>query len=128
MEYMEDELELEEIGIDTIPDLRGQYIFYVDNHGNMKTSLTGEDLKGKYEYGELLFISINGVKKKVKYVNNLFGGVPGELVMYPGSSGRKDNPYLEISVWRHFTEKNPTTGRDEFHNPHPGSEISILRT
>ncbi len=127
MDYMEDDLDLEEVNPDVIPHLTGDYVFYVDNHGNMKTSLTKEQLKGKYQYGDLLTITINGIKKKVKYVNNLFGGVPGELVIYPGSSGRKDSPYLEISVWRHFTEKNPTTGRDEFGNPRPGAEIELLK-
>jgi len=126
MDYMEDELDLEEIGVDTIPKLDGEYIFYIDNHGNMKTSLTSEDLKGKYEYGESVSVSINGVQKKVTYVNNLFGGVPGELVIYPGSSGTKGNPYLEISVWRHFTEKDQATGLLSFNNPPPGAAIRLM--
>lgn len=126
MEYMEDEMDLEEVSADIIPELRGSYIYYIDNHGNMKTSLTVEDLKGKYELGDELTIAINRVRKKVKYVSNLFGGTPGELVIYPGSSGKKDNPYLEISIWRHFTEANPTTGQAEFNYPHPGWPLEIV--
>lgn len=125
MDYMEDELDLEEASSDSISDLKGAYIFYIDNHGNVKTSLTGEHLKGKYEYGESVTIEVNGIKKKVKYVSNLFGGIPGELVIYPGSSGKKDNPYLEISVWRHFTEEDTTTGKDAFNNPRPGTTIQV---
>ena len=126
MEEMEDELDLDEISVDVIPDLKGFYIGHIDNFGNIKTTITEEDLKGKVEYGEVLKVKIGKVIKKVKYVDNLFGGVPGELVIYPGSSGKKDNPYLEISVWRHFDEEKPTTGRDEFLNPKVGSKIELL--
>lgn len=125
MDYMEDELDLEEADESIIPELRGNYIIHIDSYGNMKTNMSHEKLKGKYEYGDMLTITINDVKKKVKFVSNLFGGVPGELVIYPGSSGTKDDPFLEISIWRHFTEKNPTTGRDEFDNPRPGAEIKL---
>mgnify|MGYP000219496868 CR=1 FL=1 len=126
MEAMEDELDLEEVAVDIIPDLRGFYIGHIDNFGNIKTTITKEDLKGKVEYREIFKVKIGKVIKKVKYVDNLFGGVPGELVIYPGSSGKKDNPYLEISVWRHFNEKKPTTGKDEFLNPKVGTKIDLL--
>mgnify|MGYP001123472845 FL=1 len=126
MEAMEDELDLEEVSVDVIPDLKGFYIGHIDNFGNIKTTITKEDLKGKVEYGEYLKIKIGRIVKKVKYVDNLFGGVPGELVIYPGSSGKKDNPYLEITIWRHFDEEKPTTGRDEFLNPKVGEKIELL--
>jgi len=101
MDEMEDELELEE------------------------TTITHEDLKGKHEMGEMIEIKINGEKQRAKLVSNLFGGTPGELVIYPGSSGQKDNPYMEISVWRHFTEKNPATGIHAFNHPRPGQKIEF---
>ena len=126
MEAMEDELELEEVSIDVIPDLRGFYIGHIDNFGNIKTTITEEDLKGKIEYGEYLKIKIGKVIKKARYVDNLFGGEVGELVIYPGSSGKKDNPYLEISIWRHFDEEMSTTGKDEFLNPKVGEKIELL--
>lgn len=126
MDYLEDELELEELRKDIIPELTGFYIGHIDNFGNIKTTITYEDFKGKYEFNDILTIKINDTVKKVKYVSNLFGGKPGELVIYPGSSGKKDNRFLEISVWRYFTEKNPTTGIHEFNFPKPGDEIFIL--
>jgi len=126
MDYLEDEMELEEIGVDNIPDFKGYYIGHIDNFGNIKTTITHDEFKGKYEYGEKMKIKINGVTKQAKYVSNLFGGVPGELVIYPGSSGKNDNRYLEISIWRHFTEEKPTTGTDEFNFPKVGSLIEIL--
>jgi S-adenosylmethionine hydrolase len=126
MEAMEDELDLEEVSVDVIPDLKGFYIGHIDNFGNIKTTITHEDLKGKVEYGEYIKIKIGKVIKKARYVDNLFGGEVGELVIYPGSSGKKDNPYLEISVWRHFNEEKLTTGKDEFSNPKVGEKIELL--
>jgi hypothetical protein len=44
--------------------------------------------------------------KKSKYVDNLFGGEVGELVLYPGSSGKKDNPYLKFRFGVILMRKN----------------------
>jgi len=125
MDYMEDELELEEINTNIIPELNQFYIGHIDNFGNIKTTIVEEDFKGKYEYGEIVSIKINQIVKKAKYVPNLFGDVLGTLVVYPGSSGKKDNRFLEISIWRHFTEDKPTTGVDEFNSPKIGSVIDF---
>ena len=127
-DYMDDELELDEIGIDIIPDLQGYYIGHIDNFGNIKTTITLEDFKGKYEYGDKIKLKINSTEKIVKYVPNLFGGKANELVIYPGSSGPKNNPYLEITIWRHFSISNQiTTGINEFNLPKPGDIITIIR-
>ena len=127
MDYLEDELELEEISTNIIPELDELYIGHIDNFGNIKTTIVEEDFKGKYEYGEIVGLKINQIVKKAKYVRNLFGGIPGELVVYPGSSGKKDNRFLEISIWRHFTEGKPTTGVDEFNFPKIGSVIELIK-
>lgn len=127
MDYMEDELELEEIETNIIPELDQFYIGHIDNFGNMKTTITIEDFKGKYEIGEMVKFKINSITKEAKYVPNLFGGTPGELVVYPGSSGKKDNRFLEITIWRHFTEDKPTTGVDEFNFPKVGSVIEMVK-
>lgn len=126
MNEMEDEMELEEVSTNIIPELRGYYIGHIDNFGNIKTTIKLEDFKGRYEYGDLVSIKMNGIVKKAMFVGNLFGGTPGELVVYPGSSGKKDNPYLEISIWRHFTEESPTTGLHTFNFPRPGQQVELL--
>ncbi len=125
VENLEDDLELEETHDGIIPGLTGYYIAHIDNYGNIKTTVTVENIKGKHELGETFLVKINQVTKTVKLVTNLFGGAPGELVIYPGSSGHKDNPYLEISVWRHFDEVKPTTGLHEFNFPRPGMVVEI---
>lgn len=127
MDEMEDEMELEEVSSTVIPPLVGQYVAHVDNFGNIKTLIRLEDFKGKFEFGDPVRIQINNTEKTARYVRNLFGGELGELVVYPGTSGHRDNPYLEISIWRHFTENNPTTGSDAFNLPKPGMEIKISK-
>ncbi|MBI1862555.1 SAM-dependent chlorinase/fluorinase, partial [Candidatus Microgenomates bacterium] len=86
MDSMEDDMDLVEADPGIIPDLKGAYIAHIDSYGNMKTTMTGEDLKGKVEIGEEIDITINGVTKKVTYTHNLFGAGVGKLVIYPGSS------------------------------------------
>lgn len=125
MDSMEDELDLEEAPNSIIPELEGYFIGHIDDYGNMKTTIKHSDLKGKFEHGESVTVEINKVVKKAKFVTNLFGGVPGELVIYPGSSGIQDDPFLEITVWRHFTEQNPTTGVHAFNHPRPGAKIKL---
>ena len=125
MDEQEDEMDLEEVSSTLIPELSGLYIGHIDNFGNIKTLIKHSYLKGKYEYGEQIDITINGIHKKVRYVESLFGSEPGELVIYPGSAGSNDDRYLEISIWRHFTEDKPTTGLHEFNFPKPGNPIVL---
>ena len=125
MDELEDEMELEEFSPTAIPQLVGHFVAHIDNFGNIKSLVRQSYFKGKFEFGDSVSITINGVTQKAKYVTNLFGGEPGELVIYPGSSGKFSDCYLEVSVWRHFTENNPTTGSHAFNHPKPGMEIKI---
>jgi hypothetical protein len=126
MDGMQDDMELEEVDSGIIPDLRGMYIAHIDSYGNMKTTMTSEDLKGKVEIGEQIELTINGVTKKVTYASNLFGAGVGKLVIYPGSSGKKSAPYLEVTAWTHFSEKEEyKTGMYHFNQPIPGQEIAL---
>lgn len=125
MDEMEDELELDEISSSLISQLVDHYVAHIDNFGNIITLISHSYFKGKFEYGDNVTITINKIKKKAKYVTNLFGGERGELVIYPGSSGKLDDRYLEITIWRHFTEENPTTGVHVFNNPKAGMKIQI---
>lgn len=128
MDGMVDQLDLEEQPSNCIPELRGYYVGHIDNYGNIKTTITHAELKGKVELGEKVELVINGTQRQAVYVSNLFGGIPGELVMFPGSSGDPQNQYIEISIWRHFTEKDISTGTHAFHIPRPGMEIKLKYT
>ncbi len=124
MDNRQDDLSLEEMNLD-IPELQGHYIGHIDNYGNLKTTLTVEDLKGKVAMGEKITLSINGASHDVLYASNLFGAGLDILTIYPGSSGKMDNPFLEISVWTHFQHYEIKTGAHYFANPRPGQEISL---
>ena len=129
MDYLEQDLEMDTIDRANVPELRGFYVGHVDNYGNIKTTITKEDLKGKYELGDLVKPRINGIQKDARYVDNLFGGAVGELVMYPGSSGTPDNPFMEISAWSHFSNgpagQVVKTGRDYFEGVQPGDPVLL---
>ncbi len=122
---MEDEMELEEVSTTVIPELDQYYVGHVDSFGNIKSTIPLEVIKEKHKFGDTVKVSLNNVEKPAKFVTNLFGGNPGELVIYPGSSGPKDNPFLEVTIWRTFTETNPTTGIHTFNHPKPGQEVRI---
>lgn len=123
---LQDDLDLEEIDSSCIEELTESYIGHIDNYGNLKTTLTHDDLRGKVEYGETVEVSINGIKKQAYFVSNLFGGKRGQVVIYPGSSGPQNNPFLEISIWRHFNEEDTSTGIHIFNNPKPGDKVELV--
>lgn len=125
IDEMEDELDLEEGPTDIIPELRGKFVGHIDSFGNIKTTITHEDLKGKYDYGEKILIQLNNIKREAIFTESLFAADLGTLVIYPGSSGPKNNRYLEISAWSHFNEGKFSTGSFAFGNPLPGMEIIV---
>lgn len=127
IEEKEDELDLEEITHDAIPSLTGYYVAHIDNFGNIKTTIKKSDLKGKIEFNEKLKIKINNTIQEVVYTKGLFKYQPNQLIIYPGSSGSIDDPYLEISVWRYFDDENKNkTGSFYFKFPSSGDKINIL--
>lgn len=126
MDAEEDELDLEEISSNLIPVLEGNYIGHIDNFGTLKTTIVAEDLKEKYSYGDEISVKINSVKKNVRFVNKKYEGSVGELIIYPGSSGPKDNPYMEISVWQDFSADKNFTAAELFNEVRPGMEVELL--
>ena len=122
MRGQEDEMELEEIRNTIIPVLEDFYIGHIDNYGNIKTTIPHSYLKGKHEYHEAIKITTNSTTKTATYVDNLFGKEPGALVIYPGSSGPKDDPYLEIAIWQHFPTESALK---EFNHAKPGDKVII---
>lgn len=125
MEALQHEMELEEAHMSLISGIQEYYIGHIDNYGNIKTTIPESTLKEKYSYGDEIKITINDVTQTVKYVDNLFGGDVGQLVIYPGSSGDQHDPYVEISAWTHFTDNNTKTGADFFAHARPGMKIQI---
>jgi hypothetical protein len=129
MDYLEDEMDLSEGDRGLVPDYRGVHVAHVDNYGNIKTTIKHSDFKGKYEYGDEVTVEIRGIKQSAKYVDNLFGGGVGNLVIYPGSSGSPEDAFLEISAWSHFadskTGKEPRTGKHFFPHVTAGDLLEV---
>jgi S-adenosylmethionine hydrolase len=91
----------------------------------MKTTITVDDLKGSHSLNDMIKVTIGKATREVKYVKHMFAAHPGELVIFPGSSGLVENPYLEVSVWRHFDKGDHHTGAHEFDYPKPGDKITL---
>lgn len=127
MDSLQDDMDLEQISNDYIPEFTDIHIAHIDSFGNITTTATEEYLKGDFQLGDKIPVTINNVNIEATYVENLFAATPGELVIYPGSSGNPDDPFLEISIWRHFTEEHPTTGIHAFHHPKPGMKVEIKK-
>ena len=83
----------------------------------------------KAEYRQNITITIQNKQQQAKHVESLFAGTVGELVIYPGSSGPHDNPFMEISAWSHFIDSKEgelqKTGKDFFKGVQPGMEMSF---
>jgi S-adenosylmethionine hydrolase len=129
MDNLEQDMELVDGDRGLVPDYRGTHVAHVDNYGNIKTTIKHSDFKGKYEYGDEVSVEIRGVQQKAIYVDNLFGGGVGNLVIYPGSSGEPDDSLLEISAWSHFadtkTGMEPKTGKHFFPHVTAGDLLEI---
>lgn len=126
-DYMDAELELEETHLHVIPELERDtyYIGHIDNFGNLKTTMPLDALKGKHEYGDTVRVTVGKTTRDATFVRHMFAAHPGELVVYPGSSGPVEDPYVEVSVWRHFEHGPHHTGHHAFESPKPGDVIHI---
>lgn len=125
-DYMEDELELQEIHLSTIADRpREKLVLHTDHFGNIVTSITQEELLEKSDFGSYIKININHVVVQARIVRQRFGGSPGELVIYPGSYGHPDNPYVEIAVWHDVSPHKETQKKPFSTGVYAGDEIHI---
>ena len=122
VEEKEEEMQLEEIALEQIPELSSFYIGHIDNFGNIKTTIPNSFLSQKITHGQEITIEIAGIKKKASFEKHIFAKPPGALVIAPGSSGYKNDPYLEIVV-REKTPKGSAAAL--FKNPAPGTEVKI---
>ncbi len=95
------------IGMESIPDPPRDRIAYVDGYGNIK--LTARESDMRLEHGVQVKVEINGRSLAGVYVDGMFSIKEGDLSVAPGSSGPRDDRFLEISIrlgnaWRAFGE------------------------
>ena len=124
LESMQDDLKLDEVHLDQIPQLQGFYIGHIDNFGNLKTTVTEELIKGIYSYGQRIPVRVNGKTHHLRYVEHLSKGQMGEFIIYPGSSGDKLNPNIEIAYYTDFSSKHMENAAT-IYEARPGMEMTI---
>lgn len=122
-ESLENKMELEEAHMSLIPRLQDDYIGHIDNFGNIKTTIKESIFKEKYSYGDQVKFTVDSITHKLRFVDSMFAGNRGELVIFPGSSGDLKDPYLEIGIWTDFKNQNSSSGAISFANPLPGALI-----
>jgi hypothetical protein len=113
MDALEEDLEYDEVHTNLIPEIIDPIILDVDTFGNITMMLNKEALKGKYELYEDVKVTIGDKTHTAKYTDKMFGDHVGHLVIFPGTAGNPEEPYLEIAVWDGNAAElfgNPTIG------------------
>ncbi|MBD3250508.1 MAG: hypothetical protein GF381_03005 [Candidatus Pacebacteria bacterium] len=77
-----------------IPDLPSNRLAFVDGYGNLKTTIYQSEIKHKP--GSKIKIKLNGVVRTAYFAHGNFEVKEGELAFAPGSSGKKEDRFLEI--------------------------------
>lgn len=125
LESKQDEMELEQLHTHLIPELQDYYVAHIDAFGNIITTMPESVLKEKYTYGSQVSLTINGQTQTAEYVKSLFDGMVHNLIIYPGTTGLQDDPFVEISVYVDISQTDISTGLQKFNSPKPGMKIQI---
>lgn len=94
----------EKLDINRLYEIPERRIAWIDGYGNMKTTVRQSDMK-KYTSGQPLLVTIGDMKRTAWYSNGTFSVREGELAFAAGSSGEKNNPFMELflrglSAWK----------------------------
>lgn len=118
LESMQDDLDLEEMASSIIPDLRGHYIGYIDNYGNIKTTMRHDFFKGRYELGDTISLRIGMQTHQMIYRDHIMQD--DEFSLVPSEDTFLDNPFMNI------VNHNGRTPEELFHYPKPGMTIEMV--
>ncbi|MEI7653385.1 MAG: hypothetical protein WCJ70_03875 [bacterium] len=97
-DYMEDELDLEEVHTARIPQILVN-MFYVlrhDHRGVVTTSLTHEDVSEHSKSGDQVVLSLGGKSHTFTYSDHASSAMMRPWHLYPGASGDPKNPYMDL--------------------------------
>lgn len=111
---------------ETIPALpEGAFVLHADNYGNIKVFLQKDSLEkqGIREGDEVKVTIGEKTVSGIRVSSTIFTIPPGSIVLAPGSSGPKDNPYYELSV--RFNGNVKQSAADIFGWPEPGTQVSL---
>ncbi|HRN71316.1 MAG TPA: SAM-dependent chlorinase/fluorinase [Candidatus Woesebacteria bacterium] len=125
MESQQDNLDLEAIYTHIIPGLQDYYVGHIDSFGNIITTAPESVVQQKYTYGDIVTVTINGETKQAQYAKSLFDAQANTLIIYPGTTGTTDDPFLEISIYSDKLDDTAETGIYQFEDVIPGAKIDI---
>lgn len=83
-----------DLDIQTILDVPKNKLAFFDGYGNMKTTIKQSETN--FTPGDKIKITLNGVTRMAFYADGNFAVKEGELAFAPGSSGEKDDRYMEV--------------------------------
>jgi S-adenosylmethionine hydrolase len=105
-----------------VPDIPRGRLAYTDGYGNLKLTLTREDVEGKA--GQKVQVAIGKVKLDAVLSDESFGVSPGQLALAPGSSswplragGRVE--WLELFL-------RGGNASEAFGNPTLGDDVRVM--
>ncbi|MDO8505703.1 MAG: SAM-dependent chlorinase/fluorinase [bacterium] len=109
-----------------IPDPPTQVVGYVDGYGNVKTTMTRSQARvAGWRPGKKMYVMMGSRRKvEVHCAASIMGVLPGQLALAPGSSGDKNNPYMELAV----RATGPSCVRSGAHSlsfPQPGTKFDL---
>lgn len=84
----------DEMDKNNILDVPENKLAFTDGYGNLKTTIKESDVN--YGSGDKVKITLNGVTRMAYFANGNFEVKEGELAFAPGSSGEKEDRFLEI--------------------------------
>ncbi len=125
LESKQDDLELEEVHESQIREIQDYIVGHIDSYSNIKTSVPESALKEKYKYNDMIEVSVQGITKKVRYIETLADAELGELVFYPGSAGEMKDRFMDLAVRTDFKDVPETTAVREFDRPAPGAIVTL---
>ncbi|MEI6533617.1 MAG: hypothetical protein WCO06_07335 [Candidatus Roizmanbacteria bacterium] len=98
IDELEKDMGLEEQHVNTIPGIDDHYLGYIDHQGILKTNISHDFLKGKYEYGNVIPLQVGHHHMRCRYLSHLRKLDEVEHVIYPGGFGKETQPYMEIKL------------------------------
>lgn len=123
MESMDADMQLDELHMNIIPQVRNAKVGHVSHDGAIITTLTMEDLKGRYEGGEQVPLTINDTKLSVWYEPTKVEQHPHDYLLCPSPYTNNTVPYLMIQ--RRSSDSGVEPPYEKFNHPSPGQEVSI---
>lgn len=127
MDSLESELDLEQVPRDTIPACSTHIIGHIDGLGNIITTLTHADIKGKTHIHETVSVSIHDVSLDATYVEKITDVEEGQLALLPSAYGDPGNAFMQLSFCKMYEDGREVTAINAFHHPMPGMKVEVKK-